>query len=278
MCDSSVDFRFGYTGREFDQETGLYYYRSRYYDATVGRFVSEDSIGFAGGDSNLYRYVGNSSTNAIDPTGNLSAELTLLKANSRPGNSPGIWYFKDESKKYLEAFSIATTWFYLITEKDSRQQKTMPGAPVPWGFLGSKLKNNPGKVFLRPWGNSQASQAKIEPKLDFQQDKSTGKWPFDGNGNISEIIFPVKENFDKNSSCPIIVAVPEEEPTINPLSPGLFPTKEVPLQPAFSQNKPVVKEPKPEEPNLFIQILGGAAALGAALLEGASYLIPKNNP
>jgi RHS repeat-associated protein len=67
--NSAIDFRFGYTGREFDEETGLYYYRSRYYDATVGRFVSEDTIGFEGGDSNLYRYVINSPTNYSDPYG-----------------------------------------------------------------------------------------------------------------------------------------------------------------------------------------------------------------
>jgi len=36
---------FQYTGREFDQETGAYYYRARYYDQNVGRFVGEDPIG-----------------------------------------------------------------------------------------------------------------------------------------------------------------------------------------------------------------------------------------
>ena len=38
-----------YTGREWDPETGLYYYRARYYDPKVGRFISEDPIGFAAG-------------------------------------------------------------------------------------------------------------------------------------------------------------------------------------------------------------------------------------
>lgn len=33
-----------YTGREYDRETGLYYYRARYYDAMEGRFISEDPI------------------------------------------------------------------------------------------------------------------------------------------------------------------------------------------------------------------------------------------
>jgi RHS repeat-associated protein len=69
--------RFTYTGREFDSESGLYYYRARYYSPSLGRFISEDTIGFAGGDANLYRYVGNSPTHANDPSGNLA---TLEKA------------------------------------------------------------------------------------------------------------------------------------------------------------------------------------------------------
>jgi RHS repeat-associated protein len=66
-----VKFRYGYTGRETDGETGLDYYRARYYDAANGRFISVDPIGFGAGDTNLYRYVGNSSTMYTDPSGNL---------------------------------------------------------------------------------------------------------------------------------------------------------------------------------------------------------------
>ncbi|HEX6291760.1 MAG TPA: RHS repeat-associated core domain-containing protein [Herpetosiphonaceae bacterium] len=57
-----------YTGRENDG-TGLYYYRARYYSPTFQRFISEDPMGFAGGDVNLYAYVGNSPTNFTDPRG-----------------------------------------------------------------------------------------------------------------------------------------------------------------------------------------------------------------
>ncbi len=39
------------------------------YDPTIGRFISEDPIAFEGGDANLYRYVGNSSTDFTDPSG-----------------------------------------------------------------------------------------------------------------------------------------------------------------------------------------------------------------
>ncbi len=57
-----------FSGRESDG-TGLMFYRARYYDPRRQRFVSEDPIGFAGGDVNLYGYVGNSPTRFSDPSG-----------------------------------------------------------------------------------------------------------------------------------------------------------------------------------------------------------------
>ncbi len=62
-----------FTGRPWDAETGLYYYRTRHYDPALGRFTSEDTIGFVGGDPNLYRYVQNKPLGFSDPTGMTSA-------------------------------------------------------------------------------------------------------------------------------------------------------------------------------------------------------------
>jgi RHS repeat-associated protein len=59
-----------FTGRENDG-TGLYFYRARYYSATYQRFVAQDPIGFAGGDANLYGYVGNDPVIHRDETGKL---------------------------------------------------------------------------------------------------------------------------------------------------------------------------------------------------------------
>jgi len=59
---------FKYTGREADAETGLYYYRARYYDPAIGRFLNEDPKRFLSG-SNFYSYVKNNSTNLVDPFG-----------------------------------------------------------------------------------------------------------------------------------------------------------------------------------------------------------------
>ena len=60
---------FMYTGRFHDQLTGLAWHLHRWYDPALGRWLSEDPIGLAGDPWNLYRYVGNSLTNAVDPSG-----------------------------------------------------------------------------------------------------------------------------------------------------------------------------------------------------------------
>jgi RHS repeat-associated protein len=59
---------YAYTGREWEPESGLYYYRARYYDPKIGRFISEDPIGFGGG-INFYSYVENNPVNYVDPDG-----------------------------------------------------------------------------------------------------------------------------------------------------------------------------------------------------------------
>lgn len=61
---------------------GLYYMRARYYDPSVGRFISEDPLGVDGGDVNLYVYVQNNPINGIDPHGltPIGCAVTLWKA------------------------------------------------------------------------------------------------------------------------------------------------------------------------------------------------------
>ena len=63
---------FGYTGKYFDANTKLQNNVNRWYDATTGRWLSTDPIGFEGNDTNLYRYVGNNVTFYLDSFGLLT--------------------------------------------------------------------------------------------------------------------------------------------------------------------------------------------------------------
>jgi RHS repeat-associated protein len=90
---------YAFTGREWDPEIGLYYFRARYYDPKLGRFTSEDPIGVRGG-INLYAYVLGNPTNLVDPTGTEAyvvtggghAGLVVRDATSRTGYTRFDYY------------------------------------------------------------------------------------------------------------------------------------------------------------------------------------------
>jgi RHS repeat-associated protein len=75
---------YAFTGREWDAETGLYYYRARYYDPEAGRFVTEDLARFEAG-VDFYTYVLNSPARFSDPAGRAVEEC------HRPMNTGFDW-------------------------------------------------------------------------------------------------------------------------------------------------------------------------------------------
>jgi RHS repeat-associated protein len=68
VMGGSASTRYTYTGREVDSDTGLMFYRARWYDPHQGRFISEDPIGLAGG-INVFAYVENKPLRFTDPSG-----------------------------------------------------------------------------------------------------------------------------------------------------------------------------------------------------------------
>jgi RHS repeat-associated protein len=100
-------------GREFDSATGLLYYRARYYAPQLGRFLSEDPIGIAGGP-NVYLFAGNDPVNWSDPSG-----LSCVKPEDWPdcATIPGITVVVDRQQpwymvfydNFMEGFGDATS-------------------------------------------------------------------------------------------------------------------------------------------------------------------------
>jgi RHS repeat-associated protein len=111
--DSNSTFgdRYKWTGREFDALTGLQYNRARVYQATVGRWTTEDPLGFGADDVDLYRYVGNTPDGSSDPyglvktrpisRGHVNWTWRLVSGNNDQGESSGQ-YPKNSKNPYFK--------------------------------------------------------------------------------------------------------------------------------------------------------------------------------
>jgi RHS repeat-associated protein len=100
--NAAIDHLFGFTGRPFDESTGLQNNLNRWYDPQAGRWLSEDPIGFAAGDASLYRYVGNDPLTGRDPSGFVIKETHAFAQGFNQGIRTGLGNFKTESVSLLK--------------------------------------------------------------------------------------------------------------------------------------------------------------------------------
>ncbi len=88
-----VKTSFTFTGREWDEESGLYYYRARYYDPNIGRFIQRDPhpgvIGQPVTHNSKFIYGNNSPTNFVDPSGQLAWFIAIPLMSALAGAISG---------------------------------------------------------------------------------------------------------------------------------------------------------------------------------------------
>ncbi len=130
--NSSFPTRYQFTGREFDNLTGLHYYRARFYDPNLGRFTSEDPIGFGGGDINLYAYVRNQPLWFRDPRG--------LQPGADVLGNPNTWRAVGAAAAVAGAFAPPVA-------------VAAVGAAAIYGAwqVGDTIARHPSNPLSRPW-------------------------------------------------------------------------------------------------------------------------------
>ena len=101
---SAVGNPYLFTGRRYDADAGIYYFRARYYDPELGRFLSEDSAGFVDG-MNLYEYATGDPVNFFDPLG-LGSKSCKISGSIEFDASSKIQKITGE---FLKAFGLKFT-------------------------------------------------------------------------------------------------------------------------------------------------------------------------
>jgi RHS repeat-associated protein len=201
-----------FTGRELDLGGTVYYFRGRYYNAGFQRFLSEDPIGFAGGDTNLYRYGGNNPLVGNDPTG---LQKTLdASLNQTSGSNT---YFE---QGIYDFFSFIDSFFNSINfpsnlapnyQRNMQPVQKMPGdtGVKNYGY-GAGFCGQAGRVYCSETGNGESKQVQeIDPAtVRFSQDSISPN--FKNGGSINSVIEELKAGKLKPSDFPPIRLVEKD--------------------------------------------------------------------
>jgi RHS repeat-associated protein len=142
------------------EPNGLYYMRARYYDPETGRFISEDPIGFDGGDVNLYVYAGNNPVMGVDPLG-------LSEVQFNRSESTLTIYSQGKQVAQFPAGNNTTStsngpwpngtydYSYYLPHPES-------GSNGPYGSNGNFVFNVPGRTGMGIHSGRKGPQSKTE--------------------------------------------------------------------------------------------------------------------
>ncbi|HPD46834.1 MAG TPA: RHS repeat-associated core domain-containing protein [Anaerohalosphaeraceae bacterium] len=109
LDESAYGNPYMFTGRRYDDETGLYYYRARMYAPDLGRFLQPDPIGYDDG-MNMYTYVGNNPTSFVDPFGLCKGDRGFLR-KLWDGDYFGTQYGASSTDIWAARAVASKTWY-----------------------------------------------------------------------------------------------------------------------------------------------------------------------
>ncbi|MBN8605169.1 MAG: RHS repeat-associated core domain-containing protein [Planctomycetes bacterium] len=115
--------RYTFTGREWDGVLGLYHYRARMYEATIGRFCSRDPIGYGAGQLNIYEFVRSQPSTHLAPSGLVCCDCKdgerklIVGQIAQPSYEFGNVYDTNNTVGYTETiyYALRTSWEKIAT-------------------------------------------------------------------------------------------------------------------------------------------------------------------
>ncbi len=160
---------YGFTGRRYDLESGLTYYRARYLDPRVGRFTTRDPLGMWGDALNLgnaYTYVGNNPATRVDPTGLFWERIPGVRGVTWRGKGKPTYGWN-----WVRIRIRPGLWIRYPDYVYPPRTVVMPAAPIPRGGVvqGTKSVNTPAGTPRAPGttpGGTPSAPAAATPPND----------------------------------------------------------------------------------------------------------------
>jgi RHS repeat-associated protein len=183
----------------------LFFMRHRYYDATTGRFIQRDPIGFAGGQTNLYSYAANNPVSFVDPDGQMFTPVEWVAGGAALVSWAYVLYKGYQVGNHFPLKEQAHSMNQLVSNSDlcqddkqrlaNSQTKKGPRATINAtaqlhtlviGLIGAQTGNKPVEIlyglvkkflvtdnlekqFESPYGDSNAEQALDVIQIIFDQ-------------------------------------------------------------------------------------------------------------
>jgi RHS repeat-associated protein len=123
-----------FTGRQFDEETGLYDYRARSYDCMKGRFLQRDALGYIDG-ANLYEYAKSNPVKYVDANGQYSVAIPSTKGKNQITKSEFKWLIKELD--WSRWGQWGGTWYGALPGRGTLQYNgTLDNAEKAWANIG----------------------------------------------------------------------------------------------------------------------------------------------
>jgi RHS repeat-associated protein len=188
--------RFRFTGREYLEPFGIYEYRNRAYHPGLGRFLSEDPMGFDAGDMNLFRYCGNDPVNRSDARGTQDGFGFFI-----PQTGPGGLQFTDpnyDPRRIPTDPEMAFRYQHYVLETSGRDRGGISSNTIHYTVLGTvgtvvAVETSPGWLPFVVVAGLYAAQAYAEDPHFFDQLFELGhafhEWYEHSAGNVSTDIY-----------------------------------------------------------------------------------------